>query len=57
VVPRTYGRTIACCWPLGEPGTASFRFCSADSVPGKPYCVDHAQLAYVRVRDHREDAA
>src|SRR5690242_14792314 len=38
VVPRTYGRTIACCWPLGEPGTASFRFCGADSMPGKPYC-------------------
>jgi GcrA cell cycle regulator len=57
VVPRSYGRTIACCWPIGEPGTPSFRFCSADSTPGKPYCADHAQLAYVRVRDRREDAA
>jgi GcrA cell cycle regulator len=26
-------------------------------VPGKPYCDDHAQLAYVRLRDRREDAA
>jgi GcrA cell cycle regulator len=57
VVPRAYGRTIACCWPIGEPGTPSFRFCSADSFPGKPYCAEHAELAYVRVRDRREDAA
>lgn len=56
-IPRTYGRTIACCWPIGEPGTRNFRFCNADSVPGKPYCDDHAQLAYVKVRDRREDAA
>jgi len=55
--PRPYGRVITCCWPLGEPGTRSFRFCDAESVPGKPYCSDHAQLAYVKVRDRREDAA
>jgi GcrA cell cycle regulator len=57
VVPRTYGRTIACCWPIGEPGTPSFHFCNADSCPGKPYCPEHADLAYVRVRDRHEDAA
>jgi len=55
--PRPYGRVITCCWPIGEPGTKSFRFCDAESVPGKPYCADHAQLAYVKVRDRREDAA
>jgi GcrA cell cycle regulator len=55
--PRPYGRVITCCWPIGEPGTRSFCFCDAASVPGKPYCDDHAQLAYVRVRDRREDAA
>jgi GcrA cell cycle regulator len=57
VAPRPYGRIVTCCWPLGEPGTKSFRFCDAESVPGKPYCTDHAELAYVRVRDRREDAA
>lgn len=57
VAPRPYGRIVTCCWPLGEPGTKSFRFCDAESVPGKPYCNDHAELAYVRVRDRREDAA
>jgi GcrA cell cycle regulator len=55
--PRPYGRVITCCWPIGEPGTRSFRFCDAESVPGKPYCDEHAQLAYVRVKDRREDAA
>ncbi len=55
--PRPYGRVITCCWPIGEPGTRSFRFCDAESVPGKPYCDQHAQMAYVKVRDRREDAA
>lgn len=55
--PRPYGRVITCCWPIGEPGTRNFRFCDAESVPGKPYCADHAQLAYVKVRDRRDDAA
>ena len=56
-VPQSFGRRIACCWPIGEPGTPNFRFCDGESAPGKPYCVEHAQLAYVRVRDRREDAA
>jgi GcrA cell cycle regulator len=57
VVSRPYGRVVTCCWPLGEPGTKAFHFCDAASVPGKPYCEGHAQLAYVKVRDRREDAA
>lgn len=57
LTPRPYARTIACCWPIGEPGTPSFRFCDAEAVPGKPYCEPHAQVAYVKVRDRREDAA
>ena len=50
-------RLVACCWPIGEPGTRSFRFCDAESLPSKPYCAPHAALAYVKVRDRREDAA
>ncbi|HJS84475.1 MAG TPA: GcrA family cell cycle regulator, partial [Acetobacteraceae bacterium] len=57
VPPRPYGRVVTCCWPIGEPGTRSFRFCDAESMPGKPYCAEHAELAYVKVRDRREDAA
>ncbi len=54
--PRT-SRLAACCWPIGEPGTKSFRFCDEEALTGKPYCGEHAQLAYVKVRDRREDAA
>jgi GcrA cell cycle regulator len=46
-----------CCWPIGEPGTKAFRFCDDLSLPGKPYCDDHAKLAYVRIKDRKEDAA
>lgn len=54
---RPYGRVITCCWPIGEPGTRDFRFCDDPSEPGKPYCGEHAKLAYVKVRDRRDDAA
>jgi GcrA cell cycle regulator len=57
VAPRPFARVVPCCWPIGEPGTKSFRFCDAEATPGRPYCQSHAQLAYVKVRDQREDAA
>ena len=50
-------RVVPCCWPMGEPGTRSFRFCDVASLPGKPYCDAHAELAYVRIRPRRDDAA
>ncbi|WP_137126002.1 GcrA family cell cycle regulator [Roseomonas sp. HF4] len=53
--PRMGARS--CCWPLGEPGTPGFHFCGADPMAGKPYCTEHAALAYVKPRDRREDAA
>jgi GcrA cell cycle regulator len=57
-MPRAaIGRVTACCWPIGEPGTPSFRFCSDSALTGKPYCGAHAAIAYVKVRDRREDAA
>lgn len=55
--PRPAGRVPACCWPIGEPGTPSFHFCGAGAVAGKPYCAEHVAIAYVKVRDRREDAA
>ncbi len=51
------GRVTTCCWPIGEPGTPSFRFCDHEALQGKPYCDSHAQLAYVKVRDRRDEAA
>jgi GcrA cell cycle regulator len=67
--PRPYGRAVTCCWPIGEPGTPSFRFCVAEvalreklqrdgsvvSVRGV-YCGEHAARATVRTRDRREEA-
>ena len=53
--PRAAARS--CCWPIGEPGTEGFRFCTAEAMAPKPYCAEHAALAYVRVKDRREDAA
>ena len=54
---RPAGRVSTCCWPIGEPGTSSFHFCGSAALPTKPYCPEHAAVAYVRVRDRREDAA
>jgi GcrA cell cycle regulator len=53
--PRTARRN--CCWPMGDPGSAEFRFCSGDAIAGKPYCPEHAAVAYVQPRDRRDDAA
>jgi GcrA cell cycle regulator len=55
-LPPTFGRVATCCWPIGEPGTRGFRFCDDPAQPGRPYCAEHVKLAYVRVRDRREDA-
>ena len=41
----------------GQFGTGQRDFCDDPSEPGKPYCSDHVKLAYVRVRDRRDDAA
>lgn len=55
--PFRSNRMTSCCWPIGEPGTKSFHFCDADAMTGKPYCATHAQQAYVKVRDRRDEAA
>ncbi len=48
VAPRPPARQ-PCCWPIGEPGMPGFRFCDAPAKPGKPYCAEHAAVAYVPV--------
>ncbi|MBV1838851.1 GcrA family cell cycle regulator [Acetobacter estunensis] len=52
VEPRRRG--ASCCWPIGDPGTPEFHFCGATPLPGKPYCAEHAALAYVKLRDRRD---
>jgi len=55
--PKASQRATPCCWPIGEPGRPSFHFCNDPAMPSKPYCEAHAAIAYVRVRDRRDDAA
>jgi len=50
-------RGPSCCWPLGDPGTPGFHFCGAAPIPGKPYCQEHASIAYVKLRDRRDNVA
>jgi len=35
-----------CKWPIGDPGTDSFRFCGRKTDPEEPYCVAHSRVAY-----------
>jgi len=37
----------SCRWPTGDPKEPGFHFCGKKSVPGKPYCAEHAEIAYV----------
>lgn len=56
--PREWGPLRAgasCQWPFGEPRTPGFRFCGDASVIGRPYCPVHCDVAYVPIRDRRED--
>lgn len=55
VIPAIRGKH-PCCWPIGEPGTPSFRFCNDLTVEGKPYCPDHCGQAYRKVRNHQDAA-
>ena len=55
--PRPGPRVSTCCWPIGDPGTPTFRFCDSEATVGKPYCAEHVSLAYVKIRDRREEAA
>jgi GcrA cell cycle regulator len=54
--PLRIDRDRECCWPIGEPRTKAFRFCGDAPIRVKPYCPEHAGVAYVRVRQ-REEAA
>ena len=40
----------ACRWPIGHPGDKDFHFCTDRAVVGKPYCEQHANMAYVKVK-------
>ena len=41
----TLGRHM-CKWPIGDPSSSEFTFCGRRSADERPYCVEHAKLAY-----------
>ena len=45
-----------CLWPIGHPGDKNFHFCGGRQRPGKPYCSEHAAIAYVKPKE-KERAA
>lgn len=40
-----------CSWPIGNPQSTDFHFCSKDVVVGKPYCNEHCFDAYANPRE------
>ena len=46
-----------CSWPHGHPGAPGFRFCGKRVVPGKPYCPEHAAMAYIQPKERKVQAA
>lgn len=37
---------FGCCWPIGTPGAAGFRYCEEPLLrPGRPYCLEHTAAA------------
>ena len=45
IAPRRIG-SHPCCWPIGEPGAPTFRFCDDPAPLDVPYCDEHARRAY-----------
>lgn len=45
--PIKYAYRGTCCFPFGEPGKPSFRFCDKPALAGRPYCLPCCKLAYV----------
>jgi len=55
-IAPSWTRSKPCQWPIGEPGTKTFRFCDDISVPGRPYCPEHCRRAYQPLREMRDAA-
>jgi GcrA cell cycle regulator len=45
-----------CCWPIGEPGKAGFRFCENLALVRRPYCAEHCDHAYKPMRQPADTA-
>lgn len=45
-----------CQWPVGDPRQPGFHFCGKKALKGKPYCFQHAKMAYQNFKYEDEDA-
>ena len=45
-----------CMWPIGHPTDDNFHFCGGHPIAGKPYCANHAAVAYIRPKEKPEAA-
>ncbi|MFM2045747.1 MAG: putative GcrA cell cycle regulator [Pseudomonadota bacterium] len=58
---ETKGATILsltermCKWPVGDPKSPDFHFCGKPSLPGLPYCGEHAAIAYQPAKRRDEE--
>ena len=50
-------RGQAACGLTATRTTRNFHFCGARPLPGKPYCAEHAAVAYVRPKEPKEEKA
>jgi GcrA cell cycle regulator len=46
-VPPHTGHVHECQWPIGHPKRPGFHFCGARTVPDRPYCREHCEIAYI----------
>ena len=40
----------SCRWPIVDPKDEDFHFYGKESLPDKPYCAEHAAIAYVSAK-------
>lgn len=45
-IPMVDLKERMCRFPQGDPRESGFSFCGCDTVPGLPYCPEHARIAY-----------
>ena len=45
--------STSCRWPIGDPKDEDFHFCGKEALPDKPYCAEHAEIAYVSAKNLR----
>lgn len=45
-----------CRWPIGDPRDDDFHFCGKQALAGKPYCGEHAAIAYVTSGSSKQTA-